>query len=130
MESYHNRKIQIGIIAAPSTRYWNRPHVLVNFFSEGRSPPAYYTQGRGYYLTVVSSRSATRLLFFLFRGQSIKQLFSVRFELSSFLQGRPRSEDMGQATSLRNSFSPDAFPRGLLIALNAPQMHLSLLVLS
>lgn len=53
MESYHNRKIQIGIIAAPSTRYWNRPHVLVTFFSEGRSPPAYYTKGRGYYLTVV-----------------------------------------------------------------------------
>ena len=53
MDSYHNRKIQIGIIAAPSTRYWNGPHVLVTFFSEGRSPPAYYTKGRGYYLTVV-----------------------------------------------------------------------------
>ncbi len=52
MEFYHNRNM-LNRPNSPSASYWNRPHVLATFFSEGRSPPAYYTKGRGCYFTVV-----------------------------------------------------------------------------
>ncbi|GER48860.1 cation/H+ exchanger 10 [Striga asiatica] len=65
---------------APSTRYWNRPHVLVTFFSEGRSPPAYYTKGR----KRGKSRNQT-LVLPLQRGMLLLELKLLMPYLSSLL---------------------------------------------